>query len=542
MFKIKNLTKYAFFALTLALVVFISIPNNAKAGDEDYSYGGDGWGDNTDYSYSYSEPTYSEPTYSEPTYSEPTYSEPTYSEPTYFEPTYSEPTYSEPTYSSAPTYSEPTYSESTYSQSNNSYSSPSYSSYSYPSYSSYGSSYSSGGSNCSSCSYGSAYRYTPAPQIVYVPNTTHVTPVVNPTPTATLDASCVVNPNNVYVNDSVTLSGSATGGSGSYSYQWSAPDGISGTGQTMSGRFTTAGSKTVYLTVTSGSQSVTRTCNAYVNQVTPPVQNLDASCTISPNNVYLNDTVTISGNATGGTGSYSYFWSGSDGISGSSQVVTGRFTSVGSKVVSLTVTSGTQSITRSCNAYVNQNYNYNNNYNYGYNYNNGYNYNYNSGYNYVNMTATCVATPVNANVGDNVIWTVYPVGGNGSYTYSWSGSDGLSYGNAYQIQQRYTTPGTKTATVTVYSTNGQSIVATCNTNIIGSVSAGKPISGIYLNEVPATGISFNLKIALYILGLILWSAFVGLMVVEKKKAKLALANRARIEDFKQENLKKKGML
>lgn len=272
----------------------------------------------------------------------------------------------------------------------------------------------------------------------------------------------------------------------------------------------------------------------YTPPVTPPPvvkPALEASCYISPNSVYINDTVTMSANATGGTGSYTYYWSGSDGISGSSQVITGRFTSIGLKTVSLTVTSGTQSVTRTCSATVNQRYDHN--YNYP-------NYNYN--YNYTNLTATCVASPVNANVGDNVIWTVYPTGGNGAYTYSWIGTDNLSYGNAYQIQQRYFTPGVKTATVTVRASNGQSVVATCNTNIIGSVINNNPISGIYLNDVPATGISFNLKVALYILGLVLWSAFVGFMLVERRKAKFALANRGRIEDFKQENLRKKGLL
>ena len=265
----------------------------------------------------------------------------------------------------------------------------------------------------------------------------------------------------------------------------------------------------------------------YVAPYVPPQQNLNASCVINPSNVNVNDTVTISASASGGNGSYSYYWSGSDGIYGSSQVITSRFTSVGSKMATLTVTSGSQSVTRSCNAYVNQNYNYNYN-----NYNN----------NYANVTATCVATPVNANVGDNVVWTVYPTGGNGSYTYSWTGSDSLNYGNANQIQQRYTTPGNKTATVTVYSSNGQSTVSTCSTNIGGSVIQGTPISGIYLNEVPATGIDFNFKVALYIIGMILWSAFVGFVIIERKKGKLAMANRGRIEDFKQENLRKKGLL
>ena len=89
----------------------------------------------------------------------------------------------------------------------------------------------------------------------------------------------------------------------------------------------------------------------------------------------------------------------------------------------------------------------------------------------------------------------------------------------------------------------QTVTAVCNANIVGSsINGGTPISGIYLNEVPATGIDFNLKVGLYILGLVLWSAFVGFMIIEKKKAKLALANRSRIEDFKQENLKRKGLL
>lgn len=422
MFKIQKLTKYTFFALTLAFVIFIAIPNSAKAGDDYGYYMGMG---SEDFGYYYSEPSYSFP---ETSYVSPSY----YPEPTYYSNESTGGYYPEPTYysnnQSTGYYPEPTYYEpTTY------YNEPSYT-YSQPSYSFSDYSY---GSGCTSCSYG-GYTYTPPPQIVYVPTPQ---PVVPP----------VVRPA------------------------------------------------------------------------------LDAYCVISPNNLYINDTVTISGSASGGTGSYTYNWSGSDGISGYSQTITGRFTSIGSKTVSLTVTSGAQSVTRTCNAYVNQN----NNYNYGYNYN----------YNYTNLTATCSALPSNANIGDNIVWTVYPNGGNGSYTYSWTGTDGLSYGNAYQIQQRYTTPGTKIATVIVYSSNGQSVTATCNANIVGSViNPGTPISGIYLSEVPATGISFNLKVALYILGLILWSAFVGFMLVQKKKSKLAFANRSRIEDFKEQNLKKKGLM
>ena len=260
----------------------------------------------------------------------------------------------------------------------------------------------------------------------------------------------------------------------------------------------------------------------------PKTETLDASCTVNPNNVDVNDTVTLAATATGGTGTYQYYWSGSDGLSGSSQVITGRFTTPGTKTVSLTVTSGTQTVTRTCSAYVNQRHVYNPPVYYPPVYN--------------NLTATCSASPSNANVGDNVIWTVYPNGGIGGYSYSWTGTDGLSYGNAYQIQQRYSTPGTKTATVTVTASNGQSVTVSCNANVAGTINSGTPISGIYLNEVPATGISFNLKVMLYTLGLLAWSAFVGFMLISRRKNKLALANRAKIEDFKLENMKRKNLI
>ena len=406
MFNINKLIKYATLVLAFTFIIFIAVPNTAKAGDDDYLYGGGGMSDYSDYSYD--QPSYDDTSYIDQT---------TYVQPTYYE---DQPSYSQPaddvTYIDQTTYVQPTY-----------YEDSSYSGYS---------NYDYGCSSCSSYNYG--YNYSQPRQIVYNP------PVVQP----------------------------------------------------------------VYNT-------------------------LDASCYISPSSgINVGDSVTLNGNATGGNGNYTYYWSGSDGIYGSSRTAYGRFTSAGPKTVSLTVTSGNQSVTRTCSAYVNYNYN-NYNYNYDYNYNN-----YGS-----QLSATCSASPSNANVGDNVIWTVYPIGGNGGYSYSWTGSDNLSYGNAYQIQQRYTTPGSKTATVTVRTTNGQTVTVSCNANVAGTViNQGTPISGVYLSDVPATGISFNFKVALYILGVLMWSAFVGFMIVAKRKSKLALANRSKIEDFKQENLRRKGLL
>lgn len=267
---------------------------------------------------------------------------------------------------------------------------------------------------------------------------------------------------------------------------------------------------------------------------------LDGNCTISPSSVGVNQDVRFSANATGGNGYYTYSWTGTDGVSASGQSFTGRYQYPGYKTATVTITSGGQSISRSCSVSVDQNYISNS-----------------------NMNVYCVASPTNANVGQNVVWTAYATGGNGYYTYSWTGTDNLSYGNASAIQKVYTSSGYKTATVTAYS-NGQSVSATCSTNIVGGSvlgaatvirepNAGTPISGVFLSEVPATGIDGNLKVFLFVLGLALWSGFLGYMFVARsKKNKLAVqANGngstesdiyARIQAFKLANMQKKGLV
>lgn len=288
--------------------------------------------------------------------------------------------------------------------------------------------------------------------------------------------------------------------------------------------------------------------SATTNQ--PQNPSLDGSCYISPSNVQINQDVTFTANASGGNGNYSYSWNGSDGISSGSRTFTGRFYNPGTKTANVTITSGGQSINRSCSVNVEQYYNNNN-----------------------NLGVYCIANPTNASVGQTVVWTAYVTGGNSSYyTYSWYGTDGLSYGNANSIQKSYQTAGSKTATVTVYGNNNQSVSASCYTNITGYTApisnvtvirqptVGTPVSGVYLSQIPATGIAGSMKVALFALGLIIWSAFVGYILVSRKN-KLALvsgngnglggANSAnasdltpaqRIQAFKLENMRKRGLI
>lgn len=88
-------------------------------------------------------------------------------------------------------------------------------------------------------------------------------------------------------------------------------------------------------------------CSAWtaVTVTNPP---LNASCRVSPSFGYTGDTFTWVATATGGTGSYTYLWSGTDSLSGNSASVNKTYSSAGNKSGSVAVTSGSQTVTSAC--------------------------------------------------------------------------------------------------------------------------------------------------------------------------------------------------
>jgi hypothetical protein len=107
-----------------------------------------------------------------------------------------------------------------------------------------------------------------------------------------------------------------------------------------------------------------------------------------------------------------------------------------------------------------------------YTYNNGYNYGsntptpnlpYGSLYTWTNINVNCYANPQTSYVGSPVTWYTTVSGGNGYYTYSWTGSDYL-YSNNSAVSQVYYSSGTKMATVVVTS-NGASVTRQCSAYI-----------------------------------------------------------------------------
>jgi len=107
-----------------------------------------------------------------------------------------------------------------------------------------------------------------------------------------------------------------------------------------------------------------------------------------------------------------------------------------------------------------------------YSYNNNFNYGttiavpsvpYGTLYTWTNMAANCYANPQTSYIGNPITWYVSASGGNGYFSYSWTGSDQL-YSTNNSVSHTYYSSGQKTATVTVTS-NGTSITKQCSAYI-----------------------------------------------------------------------------
>lgn len=150
--------------------------------------------------------------------------------------------------------------------------------------------------------------------------------------------------------------------------------------------------------------------------------------------------------------------------------------------------------------YTNTNYPYNygvvpgNGYTYNYGYNNTNPYNYNGGttYTWTSLSGSCYANPATAYTGQAVTWNASGNGGNGYYSYAWTGTDNL-FSSDKNPTKTYSFAGTKTATVTITS-NGTSITKQCSVNVydqynnnyvVGSTDLSVSLIGV--GTIDATG-------------------------------------------------------
>jgi hypothetical protein len=155
-------------------------------------------------------------------------------------------------------------------------------------------------------------------------------------------------------------------------------------------------------------------------------------------------------------------------------------------------------------------------------YGGGSSYYYNNDNNYGQLNGSCSAGVSNSQVGGTVTWTATATGGNGFYNYYWTGDEGISSNGQY-VTKVYTYNGAKNATVTITS-NGQSITRSCSitvesgNQVLSYVKTNNiPLTAsVLLSDVPYTGAGDWIKVASFILGLVLWSLFITYFILRRK--------------------------
>jgi hypothetical protein len=313
-----------------------------------------------------------------------------------------------------------------------------------------------------------------------------------------LQARCIVSTSRANIGETVTWTTEGSGGTGIYSFSWTGTDGLSSSHQTISKEYQTSGTKTGTVRITSGNQTITRTCSVVIEEEEEN-DDLGGYCTGRPSRPEEDEKVTWTAHANGGDGDYEYDWSGDEGLDGDDRTVEKRYDDEGTKTARVRITSDGKSITRTCTVKVEEEDEDND-----------------------DLEAYCKASPRDADEGDKIRWTVYPDGGDGDYDYDWSGTDGLD-GDDRSIEKRYSKDGKKEAKVTVES-DGDKVTVRCYADIDEddkeTYVPPKHDDGIYLSSLPATGISPNAEIGLFVAGLTMWSAFLAYLYLARKNEKM----------------------
>ncbi|HII39876.1 MAG TPA: PKD domain-containing protein [Thermoplasmata archaeon] len=242
---------------------------------------------------------------------------------------------------------------------------------------------------------------------------------------AVVSVDFTFTPTEPVVGESVSFTGSASGGTASYTYTWAFGDGATGSGPTLSHVYATPGSYPVTVTATDSAGHTASTTKTV--PVAPPIA---PDFTFSPAQPIVGETVTFSGTASGGIPPYAYAWDFGDGSTGAGATASHSFAASGTFPVTLTVSdaaSHSGSVTKSVGV---------------------------SGGLTVDFTFS-PATPV---AGEAVQFSSSGSGGTPPYTYAWDFGDG-SNGTGATVVHAYAAPGNYTVVLVVTDAEGHSVSA-----------------------------------------------------------------------------------
>jgi hypothetical protein len=172
--------------------------------------------------------------------------------------------------------------------------------------------------------------------------------------------SCLANTSFAPVNSTVTWQANVSGGNGNYVYTWNGTDYLRGSSNLVNTTYGNVGTKTASVTVSSGGQSATQMCSNSVNIGSQYYNNsgyytgnnIQVACYPDKTSVAIGKTVTWGVEAIGGSGEYTYAWTGSNGLSSNQPTVITTYGTIGTKSATVTVNSGGQTVTKNCGSSV----------------------------------------------------------------------------------------------------------------------------------------------------------------------------------------------
>ena len=142
--------------------------------------------------------------------------------------------------------------------------------------------------------------------------------------------SVTATPTEGYVGDTISFSCTASGGKGSLTYTWTFGDGQTGSGQSTTHVYNSAGTYTVRCTVTDGTKTAYKEIQIAIYSL--PIVN---TVTATPPEGYVGDTISFSYTASGGKGSLTHVYDYGDGQTGQGSHI---YNSAGTYTVRCTVT------------------------------------------------------------------------------------------------------------------------------------------------------------------------------------------------------------